>query len=362
MGLNSVLLTGRRDMRLENLSLIGLAMLTLLVAILAGLQSMGWSLPLPERLAYSHGLLMVAGFFGTLIGLERAFAMGRGWGYLAPIFAGLGALATIAGLDGGGLLLVLGSLVLAAIFIAILRFQFNLSTATMGLGAACLLGGNMLWLALGVKAATPYWGAFLLLTVAGERLELAQLLRSAGGVRATFLLAMALYLAGVVATSFAYSTGMRLSGLGMLALFAWLLRHDAAMKSLRKEGLPKFIALCLVLGYLWLGVSGALGAVYAGSHAYDAMLHALMLGFVFSMVFGHAPIIFPALLEVEMPFLRGFYIHLALLHLSLLLRLGGSFAPGLLMWGGLLSGTALILFLMNNFRAILSSPPHQHNP
>ena len=47
------------------------------------------------------------------------------------------------------------------------------------------------------------------------------------------------------------------------------------------------------------------GGLAPGSPSYDAAVHALALGFVFSMVFGHAPIIFPAVLRVPVPYQPG---------------------------------------------------------
>ncbi len=41
------------------------------------------------------------------------------------------------------------------------------------------------------------------------------------------------------------------------------------------------------------------------------------------MIFGHAPIILPAVLGVRLPFHPYFYVHLTLLHASLALRLAG---------------------------------------
>ena len=57
--------------------------------------------------------------------------------------------------------------------------------------------------------------------------------------------------------------------------------------------------------------------------SYDAALHALLLGFVFSMVFGHAPIVFPAVLRVALPYHPVFYAPMVLLHASLAVRLLG---------------------------------------
>ena len=189
-----------------------------------------------------------------------------------------------------------------------------------------------------------------MLTIAGERLELSRLLLSTRLPQVAFLVVIGLLLGGLITASVAFDLGMRVVGIGMLCLAWWLLYYDLARRTVRRAGLPRFIAICLLSGYGWLGVSGALalrfGGVMAGAY-YDAMLHALFLGFVAAMVFGHAPIILPAVLGVSVPFRRVFYGHVGLLHLSLLLRVGGDLAgwwPGR-SWGGLLNGVALVLFV-----------------
>ena len=58
-----------------------------------------------------------------------------------------------------------------------------------------------------------------------------------------------------------------------------------------KHLIIRYVAVCLLAGYFWLAVGGALVALQV---AYDAALHAIFVGFVFSMVFGHAPVILPA--------------------------------------------------------------------
>ena len=68
---------------------------------------------------------------------------------------------------------------------------------------------------------------------------------------------------------------------------------------MRRTGLTRFIALNLLIGYVWLVVSGLLVLIFgqqAAGPIYDAQLHTLFLGFVFGMIFGHAPVIFPAVL------------------------------------------------------------------
>lgn len=335
---------------------MALGMLALLAAMWGGLLRLGWNWPIPRSdLPALHGPLMISGFLGTVIGLERAVALGRGWTYGAPLATGLGVLALIAGAPGliSPLLMALGSLGLVAIFAGIVRRQPALFTVTMSLGALAWLVGNVLWLARWpMFAVVPWWAGFLVLTIAGERLELSRFLPLSRTDHLAFVGAIGLVVAGLVLGSAALGAGARLTGLGLLALTAWLLRHDIARLGVQKAGLTRFVAVSLLSGYVWLGVAGllwlSLGAVVAGLH-YDAILHAIFLGFVFAMIVGHAPVIFPAVLGTPVPFRPAFYSHLALLHASLALRVAGDLAAwwqGRL-WGGLLNVAAVLLFLGN---------------
>jgi hypothetical protein len=149
----------------------------------------------------------------------------------------------------------------------------------------------------------------------------------------------------------------------MVALALWLLRYDIARRTVRQSGLTRFIAWCLLLGYVWLGLGGVLRVLspYLGvPNLYDAMLHTIFLGFVMSMIFGHAPIILPAVLARPMPYHRSFYAHWVLLHLSLALRIAcdlasGSTAFSLWQWAGVLNVVAVLLFLFATARSILSA-------
>ena len=229
----------------------------------------------------------------------------------------------------------------------------------MGVGALAWMVGNGLWLSgWPIFRVVGLWAAFLVLTIAGERLELSRFLPTSRAARTVFVSGLGLFASGLVLALLAFDMGARLSGLGLLVLSFWLLRHDIARRAVHKAGLTRFVAVSLLSGYLWLGVAGLLGLRFGGLAAglhYDAWLHAIFLGFVFAMIFGHAPIIFPAVLGVPVPFRPAFYSHLALLHLSLVLRVVGDVAawwPGRL-WGGLLNAVAVLLFLANMARAVL---------
>ena len=338
------------------LPLMALGLIALLAAMWAGLLRLGWGLPmLRPTLPVAHGPLMISGFLGTLISLERAIALGRRWAYIPPLLTGLGGLVLIVGPAGaiGPLLMTVGSLGLVVVFAVIVHRQPALHAVTMEIGALVWLIGNSLWLAgRPLYSIVLWWAGFLVLTIAGERLELSRLLRLSRTSHAAFLVFIGVFLAGLILAIPALAVGMRLAGAGMLALALWLLRYDIARRTVRQTGLTRFIAVSLLAGYVWLGIGGLLGLffgeVVAGPR-YDAVLHAIFLGFVFSMIFGHAPIIFPAVLGATIAFRPVFYVHLALLHLSLLLRIMGDLAiwiPGR-QWGGLLNVVALLLFLAN---------------
>ena len=56
--------------------LLATALLTFLGAIWAGLLRLGWNWPVIQSgLPMAHGPLMVCGFLGTVIGIERAVAL-----------------------------------------------------------------------------------------------------------------------------------------------------------------------------------------------------------------------------------------------------------------------------------------------
>lgn len=326
----------------------------------AGLMRLGWGLPLSPALVAVHGPLMVSGFFGTVIGLERAVALGRAWAYTGPLCTALGGALLIGGAppSAAGALMGLGSLVLVWASLHVLLRQPALFTAALVLGAMSWLAANGLWLAgRPVEEVVPWWVGFLVLTIAGERLELSRFLPPAPGARRVFVLIVALLVVGMGSIGLRPALGALLVAGSLLALTLWLVRHDIARRTVRESGLPRFIAVCLLSGYLWLGVAGALGLSSGGAFTagvYDATLHGVFLGFVFAMVFGHAPIIFPAVTGLPVHYHPIFYAHLALLHLSLGLRVVGDLGGwhALRSAGGLLNAMTILVFALNTVAGV----------
>jgi len=345
------------------LPFLALAMLALLLALWAGLLRLGWTLPSIKGLAMAHGPLMVCGFLGALIALERAVALNQKWMFAAPLLAGLGWLATLIAptLSLGPLLFAASSLVAVGILLVITRREPALHTLTMLVGMILWLVGNDMWLAgKSLSHIVYFWQGFLILTIAGERLELNRVLRPSRRQQNLFGALAGLLLAGVIVSAFNVQLGARLSGAGMVGLALWSYWNDIAWRNLKhKLALTRYIAWCLALGFVWLGVGGALSLAFGAQAAgpiYDALLHSIFVGFVISMIFGHAPIIFPAVLGIRIPFRGSFYLHLLLLHCSVALRLEGD-AVGYdppRAWGGLFNALAVLLFVLNTARAALA--------
>jgi hypothetical protein len=334
--------------------------LVLLLSMWAGLIRLGWTLPsLLPGIVVNHGPLMISGVLGTLITLERSVALSaaqkssRYWLYAAPLLCALGGLllTLTASSPGAKILITAGSLCFVGMSALMVFRHRAVYTAVMGSGALAWLAGNLLWLAgWPVYAVVHTWAAFLILTIVGERLELGRIIRLSQRSQNLFAGASALFIVGVGLTLLDLKTGIRITGLGEIALALWLLRYDIARFTIRRPGLPRFIAACLLSGYVWISVGGLIGLIVGDVRAgvqYDALLHALFLGFVFSMIFGHAPIIIPALTGMPVNFHPLAYAYLILLHGSLILRIVSEltgFTAGR-QWGGLLNVTAILLFM-----------------
>lgn len=332
---------------------MGLTLLALALGLWAGLELIGWPIgSLTEWLPAAHGVLMVNGVLASLIGIERAVALKRRVFYLAPVLTAAGAIwlgirgETAVAFD----LVTLGAIVLAAIFGEILHRQPALYTAVMLVGATCLAGGDLLGAGgLDIPYLIPWWGSFLILLIAAERLELSRIVHRTRLDRWTFAIPVALAVAGCLISVVGPTDGLFVTASGWLLIAVWLLVHDIAYRNLGRPGLPRFTAVALLPGYGWLLFGSGLilrqGGLLPGL-TYDAALHSIFLGFVLSLVFAHAPVILPAVLGRPVPFSRVLYLPLGVLHSSLALRIYADLAvlPALRTWAGLFNVAAIVGF------------------
>jgi hypothetical protein len=325
--------------------------------IFGGLARLGIVVAWGPEYFVAHGPLLVLGVFGTVIGLERAVALGRDWGLVAPGLGAAAAVAMLTGLAWAPWIAAGSSLALVALNAAIVQRQTAPFTWLMLLGSGVLLLGAALW-ALGrpVFEIVPTWIAFFVLTIAAERLELSRLAPTPRWASRTLVLLACILASSSCARALGWEPALRVLGITTGLLGAWELHFDLARRTVRRRGLPRFAALGVLLGAGWLLVTGVLlistGLPPAGPF-YDAVLHAVFVGYVLSMVFAHAPIILPAVARVDVPFTVVLYAPLAVLHLGLAVRIAGDLAgiAPLRQVGGIANAVALGLFALSVFYA-----------
>jgi hypothetical protein len=328
--------------------------LCLLAGLDAALMLLGVPAPVrTDRLPDVHGMLLVFGFVGTVISLERSVALGRRAGFVAPGLLGLGGLLLVspAPLAAGQWALLAGAAAMVGVYVPLWRRQQDDAVLVQAFGAVLGTGALALWLG-GVPMAhlLPWLAGFVVLTIAGERLELARSAMGPGAGTRMLLLTTGL-VAGVVASLLWPEVGHPLLGLALLAMTGWLAAHDVARVTIRTTGLTRFMAGSMIAGYVWLAIAGLTwtvgGPAYDGP-AYDVVIHAVFLGFTLSMIMAHAPVILPAVLRRPLPYHPALLAPAALLQVSLLLRLwiGDGYGLGwALRTGGVLNVVALLGFV-----------------
>ncbi len=352
--------------------LLSMVALSLLAGIAGGLLRAGVALPLlpdstwPGQAVLTHAALMICGFLGTVIGIERAVAVKLRSAFLAPLASGAGGALLLLGQPGPGAWLgVAAAAIFTAVNIVIVRRQRAAHTWLLLVAAGAWLAGNLLFATGQDSVATlPWWFAFLVMTIAAERLEMTRLMRRRPAAELSLQAVLAALLAGAVWSALAPVAGGLLYGLALALLALWLAVFDIARHTVRAHGLSRYMAVCLLGGYAWLAVAGlAWAATALGLPLRDAALHALGLGFIVSMMMGHAPVILPAIARVKLQFGAFFYVPLAVLHLSLLLRLvAGMAGDPLRSTGALLNAAAIALFVATIAGAAIAWRIHHGGP
>jgi hypothetical protein len=346
------------------LLMLAVVALSLLAGIAGGLLRAGVALPgtgealWPGRAALAHAALMTGGFLGTVIGIERAVAVKLRAAFAAPVASGLGGLCLLLGHSAPGAWLgVAAAIAFMGVNAVVVVRQPAAHTWLLLASAGAWLAGNLLFaLGLGSVEILPWWFAFLVMTIAAERLEMTRLMRRRPAAQGLLQAVLAALLLGAALSALAPVAGGVLYGAALVLLALWLGVFDIARRTVLAHGLSRYMAICLLGGYAWLAVAGVAWAGTAlGLPLRDAALHALGLGFIVSMVMGHAPVILPAIARVKLQFGAFFYIPLAALHASLVLRLGlGAFDPSLRATGAALNAAALALFAATVLGAALA--------
>jgi hypothetical protein len=323
--------------------------LNLLLAIWTGLIRIGINLPADVAVAH-HGSLMVNCFLASLIFLERAITFRNKWVLLLPFINALSFIMFLASAPQVAFLMNIvaatGFLVMCGLFI----YQHKeLYYYVFFAGAFCLLCGNIvLFSSTFYPAAVVYWMQFLLFTIVAERLELSRFLPVRKSSHIVLLVILAI---SFISLFLSFHSGGNIGFAVSLILTAiWLLKYDMAFKSAKLKGQHRYSGLLLITGYAWLIVTAAIMLIWQRfPFGYDAMLHSFFIGFVFSMIFSHAPVILPAVMKLPLKVYRPvLYAWFVLLQLSLAARIVADindFAE-VRKYSGLVNGISFLMFFV----------------
>jgi hypothetical protein len=258
-------------------------------------------------------------------------------------------------------LFVLSSVALALLMVSVSVRQKTLFDAIGAVAAILFAVGNIRW-SVGdpIFRVVPFWIAFLVLTIAAERLELSRLAPPSRWRAPSFLAATSLVAIAPIVSHVDLARGGEALALGLVGVAVWLVRFDIVRRTIRQKGLPRFVATTLLGGYAWLVVAGVLlivarGVLVAGP-MYDAVLHTVFVGFVFSMLFAHAPIVFPIITGARIRSRSIPAWHVLLLHASLALRIVGDLRAdfALRRAGGAVTVLSIAMFVVIMSRATMA--------
>lgn len=332
------------------LPFFALAFLGLVTGVWAGVIRLGFDLPGVDW-ATLHGPLMVGGFVGTVIGIERSILSGNGLWWIIPQLSGVSVVTWIMGFAREAPWLLAGASALLMVMQGIHLFRAGLSwlSAIQLAGAVCFLGGNLrLLLDPFLPAIVPWWMGFVLCFILATRLAYTSFREPFARwlVRSGLLV----YLAGILIPF--HLDGYYLTGSGLILIAVGMIVTEAGSGRVPATAFDVYSIAALVAAWWWLLIAG-IGLLFWKEHlyGYDATIHAFFLGFLFSMVFLHALGKAAALASLaHPPFHPVLFVWLVLLSASLAVRI---FAGDILLmevvkrWAGIFNGVSILGFLVS---------------
>ena len=228
--------------------------------------------------------------------------------------------------------------------------------AVQVLSAVLALGGAVVATRFDTPTALPWMAAFILITIAAERAELAHLTMGPKA-DATLLGLAALLTLSVLASLAIPAAQARPVGVAVLALTVWLLIHDVVRHQLRLTGQRRFMAAALLTGYLNLILAGTvltIRGLTADLGSYDVIVHAVFLGFAVSMVMAHAPVILPAVLGRQLPYRPVLWVPLDALQTGLVVRFTGALTGADAVWR--VGSVATVAAIIADYARLVSPP------
>lgn len=322
----------------------------------------------PHDLVAAHGALMVFGFLGTAITLERGVAYHTGgsdsprWGFVAPLLSGLAVVSLFAmGFLPAlpphwtaipGTLWAASMATLVGVYVGIWQWQNSPTLLLQMLGALSGFVSMILW-ALGWNATVlaPSWMVLLVLTIVGERLELARVSFRGRYVTGTVMVCGVLALVGGFLVLVVRPVGYVLLGLSFTVMLSVMAFNDIARRTWRLPGFTGFMGWAMLMGYFW-GILGSLAWLFVPQTNLHAPLSTFALdcfdlGLVMSMVIAHVFLIIPAVVERPLAWPKAMWAPLVVLQIGLVFGLvGGLRASSVLSKAASLMEIAALLLMV----------------
>ncbi len=278
-----------------------------------------------------HGPLIVGGFVAAAISIQRAATSGVRWILLVSLASIAGAVALLFPASKlAGEISLLFSAILLSLFMLYLFIQDpQRHNLLMTLGALSWFVSNLFFLFnMPLRNVVPFWMAFVLFAMSGERMELSRFRKDAAPGKWLFRISLLLMLPDALLHFFPGSPPSlladRLFGLACFLFAAWLLYADEEIRYLDQMDLTRFTSMGVAAAYGWVAIVGLILMIYGcpeRGYVYDAIVHSFFLGFFISIILAHAPSVIPSILKIRVRFTNWFYISLILMHFSVALRL-----------------------------------------
>jgi len=214
--------------------------------------------------------------------------------------------------------------ILCAIYLRVHRRAPSAAVDVEAMGAAALLLGDILWMGgRGIEDVVALWLLFPTLTIVGERLELARIAFLDEMVETVVEALSGAAVLGACLLLIAPGSHL-VVGPALLGLAVVMAYYDVARRTVRLRGGVRFMAASMLAGYVWLAVAGAVWSLWGlqglNGAAYEIVIHCITVGFAFSMILAHAPVIIPAIVHRALPYHRLMWLPYVLLHAGLVVR------------------------------------------
>lgn len=227
-------------------------------------------------LSFHHGVLMLNGFAGGVITVERLLSNRKDQWFLVGLILLISGLTLyIAGFEYG-LLLVAGNIAILFVKETLILNENKIHNSVYQLvGLLSWFIGNLKFYQNGFyPAVVPFWIVFILMLIVGTRL-------SKMGKEDVISMVLSLTIFFSFWLGF-HGYGQSIYGVGLSLLSVRLGYLEVRNRSKHLLG--------LMIAYGWLLISG-ISSLFSDYilYSYDLALHAFFLGFFFSMIFLNAP-------------------------------------------------------------------------